>query len=122
MKKELIKNSMFKAKILGKVYFVWFFRRIVPLVLVQVAVAVFVIKIFAKNVFVSKVLHNVAIVSDSGYWEIFKYLINSFMATHFIIQLAILITLGLTALLIRDIVRAIFVYFVTMRQKNRDQG
>lgn len=113
---------MFKAKILGKVYFVWFFRRIVPLVLVQVAVAVFVIKIFAKNVFVSKVLHNVAIVSDSGYWEIFKYLINSFMATHFIIQLAILITLGLTALLIRDIVRAIFVYFVTMRQKNRDQG
>ena len=50
--KELLKN-----RILWRVYLVWFFRRIVPLIAIQAFAFLVFIKIFAKNVFVSKVFH-----------------------------------------------------------------
>lgn len=111
-----IKNHLFKARILGKIYLIWFFRRIVPLMLIQIALVVFALKIFAKNVFVSKVLQNIGLVADRNYWEVFNYLLEAFLRTHIAVQVAILVGLGFIALLLRDIFRAIIAYILTLKK------
>lgn len=103
--REFIKN-----RILWRVYAIWFLRRIVPLVAVQIVIFTIALKIFARNVFVSKVLQNSAQVADAGYWAVFKYLVSSFLNTHPITQIVILLALGVAALFLRDIARSLFAY------------
>lgn len=109
-------NQPFKSRILWRVYLVWFFKRIVPLMLVQIAAIVLALKIFAQNVFVSKVLQNIGIAANGGYWSVFKYLVLSFMQAHLIVQFSILLFLGFGALVIRDVIRSILVRMAMKRK------
>ena len=102
--------ELFKNRILWKIYVVWFFRRVAPLILVQVAILALVLKIFAKNVFVSKVLQNSGLAADGGYWTVLKFLALAFARSHLVVQVAILIIFSIGALLLRDIVRSILAY------------
>lgn len=99
-----------KNRILWKVYFMWFLRRIVPLIVLQVAVFALAFRILANNVFVSRVFANAASVSERGYWDLLKYIISSFMNTNPITQVVLLIILGILSLLIRDVVRMMVAY------------
>lgn len=99
-----------KNRILWKVYFMWFLRRIVPLIVLQVAVFALAFRIFANNVFVSRVFTNAALVSEKGYWELLKYMLSAFINTHPLTQIVILIILGIISLLIRDLVRMAVTY------------
>jgi len=110
--KEFIKN-----RILWRVYFIWFLRRMLPIVLLQIAALVVLVKIFARNVFVSKVLENVVAASGFGYGEVFKFLLAAFINAHFAVQAVIVISLGISALIIRDIVRALLTYINTFRER-----
>lgn len=110
------KPSKIKIRILGKVYLIWFLRRIIPLMVIEIAALAFTLRIFAKNVFVSMALRNIGIAADRGYWGIIKYLISSFLQTHFIIQIVILIILGFGALLLRDILKSVFTYLNIKRK------
>src|SRR3989344_6838928 len=110
--KEFIKN-----RILWRVYFIWFLRRMLPIVLIQIAVLVVLVKIFASNVFVSKVLENVVAASGFGYAEVFKFLLTAFVNAHIVVQAVIIIGLGVSALVIRDIVRALLTYINTFRER-----
>ena len=65
-------------KILWKVYTIWFLRRIVPLMLVQIVFLVAVLKLLAGKIFLGKVLENAALAANSNYWEFFKYLLQAF--------------------------------------------
>lgn len=103
--KEVLKN-----RILWRVYLAWFFRRIVPLIVVQALVFLGVLKIFAKNVFISKVFHNAANVADFGYWALLKYSFFAFFNARPVTQLAILMIFGIMALLLRDLIRILFTY------------
>ena len=99
-----------KKRILVKIYTIWFIKRVIPLVLIQILVLATALKIFAKNTFVSKVLQNASLAADSGYWAFFKYLGLAFLNTHPLTQIAILIGLGFGALIIRDITRSLMTY------------
>ena len=103
-------RQLLKDRILWRVYLVWFLRRIVPLMAAQAIGFLVFIKIFAKNVFVSKVFHNAANVSDFGYWALFKYSFWAFFNTHPFTQIVILLILGVMALLLRDLIRAFTTY------------
>ena len=102
---EILKN-----RVLWKIYAVWFFRRIVPLMVVQVALIALALQIFAQKVFVSMILQNTGAIAGVSYWSVLKYLLISFSQTRFTVQLVILVMLGVGALLIRDITRTIFTY------------
>src|SRR3989344_9539780 len=104
---KLALKQIFKNRILWKVYVIWFFRRIVPLIIIQVAVIIYLLKIFADKIFVAKVLENAAVASNFSYWEFLKYLISSFFQTRLLVQIAIPIILGVAALLLRDLLRAL---------------
>lgn len=100
-------------KILWKIYIIWFLRRIVPLMLVQIAALVIILKILANRVFFGRVIENAALASGSSYWEFFKYLVNAFFQTNIFVQIIILFVLGVGALLIRDLGRVVANYLKT---------
>ncbi len=103
-------------KILWKVYTIWFLRRIVPLMLVQIVFLVAVLKLLAGKIFLGKVLENAALAANSNYWEFFKYLLQAFSQTHVAVQVFILVILGIGALLLRDLGRIVVHYLRTFRK------
>lgn len=108
-KKITLKNFL-KNRILWQVYFAWFMRRIVPLIALQLVLFSVALQIFAKNVFVSNVFKNAAMVSDQGYFSLLQYMALSFFNTRPMTQIVMLIILGVIALLIRDFVRMVGTY------------
>lgn len=102
-------------KLFFKIYLVWFFRRILPIILIEIAIIVAALKVLAEFVFVGKVLENAAIAADANIWRFFGYIIDAFFQTSFVIQAAILVGLGIGALVIRDIARAAIAYIRTVK-------
>jgi len=84
--------------------------------LAQIVVLVAVLKLLASKIFFGRVLENAALASGSSYWEFFKYLLDAFFQTHFAIQIAILLALGVGALLWRDFARVSVSYFRTFQK------
>ena len=78
--------------------------------ILEVALLTLAAMLFADSVFVSEVFQNVGVASGSGYLEVFSYLLVAFFKTHKLVKLAILIGLGLGALLLRDAVRSLWTY------------
>lgn len=103
-------------KILFKVYTIWFLRRILPIMFAQAVFLVVFLKLLASKVFFGKVFENAALAAHSSYWEFFKYLLNAFFQTHFLIQLLILLAFGFGALLLRDLARAAVNYLKTFQK------
>ena len=103
-------------RILYKVYGIWFLRRIVPLMLLQIVILVGALKLLADTVFLGKILENARGAAHSSYWEFFKYLVGAFFQTNFLAQIFILSVLGVGALLLRDLVRIASGYVKTFRR------
>lgn len=103
-------NQFLKNRILWRIYLLWFLRRIMPLIVLQVAVFALVVRIFARSVYISMVFQNSAVVAASSYWAVLKYLFVSFLNTRPLIQAAILVILGVLSLLFRDLAKALFAY------------
>lgn len=110
-------NTMLKSRILFRVYAIWFLRRIVPLVVIQIIGLVMALKLFANNIFVSKVFQNAELVAGENLWNILKYLVLAFLQTRFIIQILVLLGLGIGALILRDIGRALMTYISTLKTR-----
>lgn len=103
-------SQLLKSRILWRVYILWFFRRIVPLMVLQVVLFSLAVKVFARYVFVSKVFQNAALVSGSSYLDVLKFIYKAFINTHPLTQVVLLIILGVVAILIRDLIRALLAY------------
>ena len=121
-KQKITIKHFLKNRILWKVYVMWFLRRIVPIIVLQVAVFAFVFQLFAKNVFISMVFKNAATVSANGYWALLKYMAYAFLNTHPLTQVLILVILGVLSLLIRDAVRMVATYRAMWIRGNPDNG
>ena len=110
--RESLKNRLF-----WKIYVIWFLRRILPLIILQISLLALALEIFAKNVFVIKVLRNAAIGSSFNYWQALKFLGNAFGGTKPVTQVIILLILGFSALILRDILRSLFTYWSMWRKR-----
>jgi len=102
--------------ILFRVYVVWFFRRIVPLMALEVVAAAAFLKLFARAVFVERVLENAA-TGRVSLWGIVAYFFKAYLRTELVVQAAILLVLGLGALVLRDVGRALFIWLRTARTR-----
>lgn len=103
-------------KILWKIYIIWFFRRIVPLMLIQVAGLIVILKLLANKVFFGRVIENASVAAGSNYWEFFKYLLSAFFEARVAVQFFILLILGIGALLLRDLGRITINYLKAFRK------
>ena len=104
---------MSSNKILFKVYTIWFLRRIVPLMLLQIAILVVFLKLLASKVFFGKVIENASLAAGANYWAFFKYLAGAFFQTSVVVQLSVFLALGVGALLLRDLAKIVKNYLKT---------
>ena len=120
--KKITLRALLKDRILLRVYLSWFVRRIVPIMVFQVVVLALALLIFSQNVFVAHVFSNVALVAAQGYGAVLVYLLASFMHTRPLVQVAILVLLGVIALLIRDAFRAVMTYYAMWIRSSSEKG
>ncbi|HEY4499816.1 MAG TPA: hypothetical protein VJH70_01640 [Candidatus Paceibacterota bacterium] len=107
---ELLKN-----RILWKVYAVWFFAKILPILLFELIVIVGALYIFGKFVFVERVVGNTLLIASEHPLALFNFLVFAFMKTSWIIKGVTLIGLSIGALILRDIGRVLVSYRMTSR-------
>ncbi len=108
-------NSVFKSKILWKIYLVWFFRRILPLVVFEIVVLGAAVYLLAKYIFVEKVISNTFLFAGRNPLTMLSFLFDAFLRTSLLEQIAIIILLSIGALLLRDIGRTLASYRTTSR-------
>lgn len=107
---ELLKN-----RILWKVYAVWFFTRILPILAFELIIITGALYVFGKFVFVERVVGNTLLIASEHPWALFNFLISAFIQTSWVIKGAILVGLSLGALILRDIGRVLVSYRMTAR-------
>jgi len=107
-------NSI-KNKIAWKVYFVWLFKRVIPLFALELVFLVLAFWLLGKLVFVQQVFTNAFLASAQNPLTVAIYMFNSFLDTDPVKKLIIVVLLGLGVLFMRDIGRALVSYSTTSR-------
>lgn len=115
-------NKTLKGKILWKVYLAWFIKKILPLVVLEVLVIVGALYALAQFIFVERVVGNAFLNAASNPWQLMVFLFYAFLSTHWFTKVAIVIFLGLGALLLRDFGRVLASYRSTARAVTKQKG
>lgn len=105
----------FKGQILKQVYRVWLFRRLLPVLVAELAILIFVLYALAEIVFVQRVLGNGLTVLFARPREIFFFAAQAFLAAPVGVQVLIFGVLLLAALLIRHITQG-FLRFILVKE------
>jgi len=103
-------NQNLKAKIMRKVYLIWFAKKITPYVLIELAFFAGFITLIRQHVYITKVIlyadqilanHSI----DPVVWA--NFIFHIFMKTGFIVQLSVLGSLTMIILMFRNFVASL---------------
>lgn len=108
-------SPRFKGQILKQVYRVWLFRRLLPVLMAELAILVFVLYALAQIVFVQRVLGNGLTVLFARPREIFFFAIQAFLQAPIGTQVLMFGVLLLAALLIRHLTQG-FLRFILVKE------
>jgi hypothetical protein len=109
-------TNLIKNRIAWKIYFVWLFKRIIPLFIFEMVLLILAFYFLGKTVWVQKVFENAFLSNAQNPIEVSVYLFKSFLGTTLIKQIIIVALLGFGVLLARDIGRALISYSTTSRR------
>ena len=112
-------NNGIKNKVAWKIYFVWLFKRIIPLFILEIIFLVLVFYFLGKLVFVQQVFENAFLSSMQNPIVVASYMFKAFLSTSAVKKIIILIILGIGTLFMRDIGRALASYVSTSRIAKR---
>lgn len=112
-------NNILKNKIIWKVYFIWLFKRIIPLFVLELIFLTLVFYFLGKLVFVQKVFENAFFSSAQNPLLVASYMFKAFLSTSLVKKIIVLGLLGLGALFMRDVGRALASYISTSRVAKR---
>ena len=107
--------NILKSRILWKVYLNWFFKRILPLVVLEVLFLGTAAYLLAKYIFVGQIVNNTLLVIANNPLSAIYFLAWAFIKTHLLNKLIIIFLLSLGALFLRDFGRAVASYYSTAR-------
>jgi hypothetical protein len=108
-------NNPIKNKIAWKVYFIWLFKRIIPLFILEIIFLVLVFYFLGKVVFVQKVFENAFMFSAQNPIMVASYMLKAFLSTSLIKKIIVLGLLGFGVLFMREMGRALASYISTSR-------
>jgi hypothetical protein len=108
-------NNSIKNKIAWKVYIVWLFKRVIPLLVAEIILLVLAFYFLGKFVFVQKVFENAFLSSAQNPIIVFLYMFNAFASTTLVKKFIILVLLSLGVLCMKDIGKALVSYISTLR-------
>ena len=114
----MIMNNI-KNKVAWKIYFVWLFKRIIPLFVLEIIFLILVFYFLGKLVFVQQVFENAFLSSMQNPIAVALYMFKAFLSTSIIKKIIVLGLLGLGVLFMRDIGRALSSYISTSRMAKR---
>ena len=112
-------NNGIKNKVAWRIYFVWLFKRIIPLFFLEAIFLVLVLYFLGKLVFVQSVFENAFLSSMQNPFLVASYMFKAFLGTSLIKKIIVLGLLGLGVLVMRDMGRAIASYISTSRVAKR---
>ncbi len=112
-------NKSIKNKIVWKIYFIWLFKRIIPLFVLELVFLILVFYFLGKLVFVQQVFTNAFLASAQNPIEVAVYMFRAFLDTNFIKKAVVLALLALGILLMRDIGRVLSSYITTSKVAKR---
>ena len=108
-------NNPIKNKIAWRVYFIWLFKRIIPLFILEIVFLVLVFYFLGQLVFVQKVFENAFLSGAQNPVLVASYMLKAFLNTSLIKKIIVLGLLGLGVLFMRDIGRMLASYISTSR-------
>lgn len=89
-----------QQKIMMRVYMIWLFRRVSPVVIFLVLFSILVLHLFAQSVFIVDVFQNAAIAYEQGGWGLIWYaflaLVNAKLAVK--VEIIAMLIIGFFAL------------------------
>lgn len=108
-----------RGKVAWRIYFVWLFKRIIPLFILEIVFLVLVFYFLGKLVFVQSVFENAFLSSVQNPILVASYMFKAFLNTSIIKKIIVMGLLGFGVLLMRDMGRAIASYISTSRVAKR---
>lgn len=104
---QLNPSPRFKGEVLKQIYRIWLFRKLLPVLIFEVAVFAFVLYRLGRSVFIQRVLENalnVFFINPSG---VFSFLFSAFQNASVATKVMTVITAILVALLLRHLTQGI---------------
>lgn len=100
-------NNLFRKRIMRRVYFIWFAKKIFPYLLIELVLFASFLYLISRYVFVSKVLQYASQILannsiDLAIWSTFA--LHVFFKTGFIVQLSVLGSLAVTTLIFKNFI------------------
>ncbi len=100
-------NNLLCQRIMKRVYFIWFTKKIAPYFLIELALFASFLYLIGHYVFVSKVLQYASQILannsiDPAVWSAFAW--NTFIGTELIVQLSVLGVLAVVVLLFKNFI------------------
>ncbi len=93
---------IFKKRIMRRIYFVWFLRRLISPFMIKIAVPVVLLSLANYHIHFFNVFKN-AIDSSSSFYDVPKFFFNSFLATEILDQIMVLGLVFLVGAIVWDI-------------------
>lgn len=99
----IVSEPRFKGEILKKIYRIWLFRKLLPILLIEVAILSLVFYQLGQAVFIQRILNNAYTILQANPPKIFLFLTSAFANAPFATKLLGLGAIIFLALLIRHL-------------------
>jgi len=111
-------SSQFNQTIMRRIWGIWFVRRVLPWLVLEVAAAALVLQKFAEYVFVNRVFHNATLHTiNRSPFDIFSFFTNAFFNTEFIVQALLISSLAVGLLFVKQLFKA-YMSLLSSRSSN----
>ena len=115
IEQQPVSTSPMRGQVLKKIYRVWFFRRFLPAVLIELAVFSAFLYFLARAVFVQKIVENALSVFSAHPAEIIGFILFAFLYAHIVVKILSFTILILVSYLIYKIFQGI-IRFVLVKE------
>lgn len=112
----------FRQKLMRKIYWIWFTRRVLPVVVFEVFSVILGAHLFARSVYVVRLLEGAAAATSQSSFRLFGYLWYAFIHSRIEVKVEIAIACVFLGLFLWSIKRAIVSYEVLRRSGSTAGG
>lgn len=103
----VIAQSKFRGEVLNKVYRVWLFRKLLPVLLAEVLALTLVLYFLGRTVFIQRVIENALNVLFLNPPQIVAFGVDAFSGATFLTQIFSIAVIAFLALLVRHLTQGL---------------
>lgn len=112
----------FRQKLMRKIYWIWFTRRVLPVAVFEVFSVILGVHLFSKSVFIVRIMQNAAAAAGGSKTRLFSFIWSAFWNTRIEVRIEMAIAVLFAALFLWSVKRAIVSYEVLRRSGPMVEG